>query len=148
MKQPAPARGRIRPPLGGLALVAVLALPLLLGTRYDSFPLSTYPMFAGERDRVTSIATVVAVDGDTTARLSSRLIGGTDEPMLAAETVVHAIRDGAADRLCREVAARAGADHTGRILEVVTERYDTVAWFDGVRKPVARTVHARCEVPA
>ena len=78
-----------------------------MSERYDSFPLSTYPMFAGDRDRVAPVAAVVAVEGDEVSRLSSELIGGTDEPMLAAETVVHTIRDGHASALCAEVADRA-----------------------------------------
>ena len=127
-----------------IAIGALLAVPLLIGTRYDSYPLSTYPMFAGDRDRVASVSTVVA-EGE---RLSSQVIGGTDEPMLAAESVVDAIRADATAALCAEVAARAASDHPGATLEVVTERYDTLAWFDDQRTPIERTVWATCEVPA
>jgi len=129
------------------ALAGIVLAPALLSTRYDSYPLSTYPMFAGDREQVAPVSTVIAVDGHRTERLSSQLIGASDEPMLAAETVVHAIRDGESDALCREVAARAaGGDLNGWTLEVVTERYDTSAWFDGRRDPIDRTVYAHCEV--
>ena len=30
-------------------------------------------------------------------------------------------------------------------VEIVTETYDVIAYFDGDREPLARTVHARCE---
>ena len=35
----------------------------------------------------------------------------------------------------------------GGTLQVVTERYDTLRWFEGYHVPVNRTVHAQCEVP-
>lgn len=129
------------------AVVSAVFAPALVGRGYDSFPLSTYPMFAGDRDVVAPVSTVVAIDGDRSIRLSPQLIGGTDEPMLAAETVVQAIRDGEAHALCAEVAHR--LEHTavrGR-LEVVTEHYDTLQWFEDDRTPTARTVYAECEVP-
>jgi hypothetical protein len=129
------------------AVLALVMVPLFIGTRYDSFPLSTFPMFAGSKPDVAPVSTVVATSDEGTSRLSSELIGGTDEPMLAAETVVRAIRRGDAEALCAEVARRAaGGEHRESTLEVVTESYDTIAWFDGARAPVARTVHARCEV--
>ena len=132
-----------------VVIVAVVLLPVAISSRYDSFPLSTFPMFAGPRSEVAPVSTVVAVDGDRSERLSSHLIGGTDEPMLAAETVVHAIRDGTVDELCREVAARAaGSALQGWTLEVVTEQYDTTRWFEGDRDPVERTVYTTCGVPA
>ena len=140
-------RLRLNVTVVSLVLVAAVVAPMLVSEGYDSFPLSTYPMFAGHRDRVAPIATVVAVKGDEVARLSSELIGGTEEPMLAAETVVHAIRDGHASVLCAEIADRAAARGVRGTLQVVTERYDTLRWFDGDRAPVDRTVHAQCEVP-
>jgi hypothetical protein len=139
------SRGTRRITVIGMALVAIVAAPVLVDARYDSFPLSTYPMFARDRGRVVSIPTVVAVDGEHTTRLSSELIGGTDEPMLAAESVVHAIRDGDATSLCAEVAVRAAGRARG-VLQVVTETYDTMTWFDGERTPRGRTVHATCPV--
>jgi hypothetical protein len=126
---------------------ALLAVPLAMGTRYDSLPLSTYPMFAGDRGRVVAVPTIVAVGRDgAIERLSSQLIGGTDEPMLAFETVAAALRAGDAPALCREVAARLGTTKAASRIAVVTERYDTLAWFDGAREPRARVVHASCAI--
>ena len=65
----------------------------------------------------------------------------------AASVVTTAIVDGRADELCTEIAGRVGwraADAAA--VEVVTERYDAVRWFDGERTPVERVVHARCPV--
>jgi hypothetical protein len=135
-----------RPTIGSLVVAALLLAPVALSAGYDSFPLSTYPMFAGERDRVAPVATVIAVEGEQVKRLSPELIGGTDEPMLAAQIVARAIHGGSALTLCSEVADRAARQHVRGTLQVVTERYDTRRWFDGVRVPVDRTIHATCEV--
>ena len=139
---------RTRTNTATIAIAAVIALPLLVDAGYDSFPLSTYPMFARDRDRVVAVSTVVARDGDHTVRLTSHIIGGTEEPMLAAETVAIAVRAGEADALCGEVAARAANAGIDGTLEVVTEHYDTRAWFDGEHEPLERAVHASCEAPS
>ena len=52
-----------------------------------------------------------------------------------------AIRADETDELCAEIAGRVDA---GRTLEVVTETYDTIAWFDGDETPTDRVVHATC----
>ena len=57
----------------GVAVVVVGAVPLVLDR--DSFPLSTFPMFAADIDRTQSIDTAVAVRGrrlDRTARRRPR----------------------------------------------------------------------------
>ena len=79
-------------------------------------------------------------------RLSPHEIGGTDQVIQAAATVSRAVRTGEADALCAEVLERLGddTDDGGPRLEVVSERYDTVAWFGGDETPVERTVHASC----
>jgi len=137
---------RTRVKWAAAAIVALLGAPLLVGSDYDSYPLSTYPMFAHDRDDEVAVRTAIAVDGAAVARLSPRLIGGTDEPMLARESVEHAIDTGAAMTLCEEIAGRARRAGVSGEIHVVTERYDTLAWFDGDREPLDRAVHASCEV--
>ena len=130
----------------GISLVAVAAVALPGFTDRDSFPLSNYPMFSNDRGRVTAFDTAVGVDTDgNVERLSPRRISGSYEVIHAASTVSKAIRIGDADGLCREIAERARDDGLMRI-EVVTETYDTVRWFEGDETPIARRVHARCEV--
>jgi len=129
------------------AVIATLAVvaPILRQPARDSFPLSTYPMFADDRGPVAVVNTVLGVDrGGATHTLSPEIIGGSDEVILAAATVSNAIRAGAADRLCAQVAERTDVG-TYRWLRVVTHRYDTVAYLDGNREPLDEVVHAECE---
>ena len=128
--------------------VALAAVALPGFTDRDSFPLSNYPMFSWNRGQVASFDTAVGVEADgTIERLSPRRISGSYEVIHAASTVTKAIRSGDTDALCREIAARAADDGFAHI-EVVTETYDTIRWFEGDQTPLRRTVHARCEAPA
>jgi hypothetical protein len=133
--------------VGAVALLAVL-VPLTRDVAEDSFPLSNYPMFTARRLQVTTIERAIGVtaDGDERA-LSPAVIGGTVEVIHAAQTIVDAIRAGAADGLCAEIAGRIDAD--GDVVEVlvVTERFDVIgALQDDEPQPVDREVHARCDV--
>jgi hypothetical protein len=131
--------------LFSLTMVALVVWPVTTSPPRDSFPLSNYPMFARDRPTETTFATVVVVDPDgTVTRLSPREIGGTDQVIQAAATVSRAVRAGDADALCAEVLERRGDDIGHGRLEVISERYDTVAWFDGDEVPIERTVHATC----
>jgi hypothetical protein len=128
-----------------LVLVAVVSPAL---RDHDSFPLSTYPMYAGTRPDTVSLATAAGIDatGERT-RLSLRAIARTDDPLIGQATVERAIDGGSASTLalCREVAGRV-PDGVVRV-EVVTERHDVVALAAGRDSLVDRTVHATCEVP-
>ena len=136
------------PRRGVVAAVVAAALVLAPAVRQpprDSFPLSTYPMFAADRGPVAAVNTVLGLDASGAAHtLSPEIIGGSDEVILAAATVTRAIRSGTADGLCRDAAARAGSGEWLR-LRVVTHRYDTVAYLAGDRHPVDEIVHAECD---
>lgn len=127
--------------LVGLVTILVVS-PLARDPRSDTYPLSTYPMFAGNRGPEHEIATVVEVlvDGST-VRLTPELIAATDEPVLAAVTVGRALRDRQAAALCDEVLARLGP---GRRARVQTERHDVVALVADGAPPLAVAVHAEC----
>jgi hypothetical protein len=132
------------------ALVIALTGVIPVALDRDSFPLSTFPMFSADIDSTQSIATAVAVASDgSTVRLVPDVIAGTSIVNQAVTVVADAIATGRADRLCTDIAGRvaAGAPTDAVAVEVVTETYDAPAWFDGHRQPVARQVHARCEVP-
>lgn len=131
---------------GSAATVLVMLWPIARPTPSDGFPLSDYPMFARRRPAVASFNTAVLVAQDgSERRLSPRAIGGTDQAVQAVATVNQAIRTGATDALCVEIAARLeGREGT---VEVVTVRYDTIGWFRGDREPVDRVVHAGCRTP-
>lgn len=124
----------------------VAAVVLLLGVvpvvlDRDSYPVSTYPMFSHRRSSTDSVDTAILVrDGDV-QRLSPSEIGATDEVILAAATVSQAIAQGSAAALCADIADRVGG--SGEV-QVVTERYDSVRWYEGDREPLSRVVHASC----
>jgi hypothetical protein len=128
----------------GITIVAIAAVALPGLTDDDSFPLSNYPMFSYDRGRVTSFDTAVGIteDGEI-ERLSPSIIAGGYEVIHAAETVTKAVQSGEAADLCDEIARRAGDDYDR--IEVVTETYDTVRWFDGDETPIRRVLHATCE---
>jgi hypothetical protein len=138
-------------------------------------------MFSSRRSATEAITTVAGVDRAGRSRwLSPTLVNGTREVVQAAVVVGLEVTAGRADRLCREVAdrlaggmtaggvtahphGRSGADGKGPAdativtVEVLTVRYDAVAFFDGGRpaglggrdapEPLERVVHARCPVP-
>jgi len=134
--------------LRGIAVVAVTAVmvaPVVIDR--DSFPLSTYPMYARTRSAEVSFVTAQGVteDGDT-VRLSLGTIGSSDDPLVVAGELRAAVRGGDSASRCEAIAERI-AD-PGRIVgvEVVTERHDTVVSLEGGDSLLDRTVHARCEV--
>jgi hypothetical protein len=129
--------------LAAAAVLVAVVWPAVRGR--DSFPLSTYPMYAQTRGDVVSIATVVGVDDrGATHRLTLRDIANTDDPLVAESAVQRAIRSGQADQLCAEVATRVRDDLLR--LEVVAEQHDVVAHAEGDDSRQTRTVHASCEV--
>lgn len=135
----------------GVVVVAMLGPPLRRPPR-DSFPLSTYPMFADDRGRISSVATVVGLTADgEVVRLSPELIAGTDEVILAVETAADAVHRGrgAASHLCDQVASRvASADRpTITSVRVGVETHDAIGYFDGHRRePEHVAVLAECAV--
>jgi hypothetical protein len=133
-------------------VVVVVGLFPIVADR-DSFPLSTLPMFSADLAAVQPIDTVVGVRADgTEVALGPDRIAGTDVVNQAAAVVSSAIAHGSAGVLCAQVAERVAGDElagAGAVaLEVVTEHYDAVRWFDGDHRPVGRDVHARCPRPA
>src|SRR6478672_8343605 len=91
----------------GVAVVVIGAVPLILDR--DSFPLSTYPMFAADIDSTQSVDTAVAVRSDgSVERLSPADIGRTTVVNQAASVVTTAIVGGRARELCADIASRVG----------------------------------------
>ena len=130
-----------------LALLAAVLAPPLRRPSADSFPLSTYPMFSHPRDEVTPLQLSVAIAPDGShRRLPPRIVSGTSEIIHAAATMRRAIDSGDAAGLCAEIVDRLGSEPAGTRVEIRTETYDVVGWFDGDRAPRSTTVHARCQV--
>ena len=131
-----------------MALLIAVVYPAVHPTELDSLPFSNYPMFAHRRGTITRFDLAVRIDpSGVEHRLDPRRIGGTDQPVQAAETVLQAIRTDATDALCEEIAETVddGDGDDGRI-EVISVRYDAVLWFRGDRDPVERTLHASCPI--
>lgn len=135
----------------GLGLVAAVAAPGFGDPNDDSYPLSTYPMFARGRDKPwLNFAEGVDAQGRA-VRLAPALVA-SGEVMQAAASVRQAVRGGppALARLCTRIAERcAASDSTEDIVEVriVGAQFDPIAYFERGPEPEARTVFFRCAVP-
>ena len=112
---------RLRLRLAGPVVAAVVVLsPMLREPTNDTYPLSTYPMFAFDRGAEHTIGTAVEIGADGAAvRLSPKLIAGTDEVILASVTVKRSIASGEADQLCEEIAERLGPGRTVEVLSLI-----------------------------
>lgn len=133
--------------LVGLVIVVVIGIvPVALDR--DSYPLSTYPMFSSRRTAIEPVHTAVVVSPDgTIRRLSPTQISGNDEVIIAAQLVYRSIRSDGGEVLCTDIASRLPASLVGADVEIVTERYDAIEWYEGNKSPVSRVVHTSCRVP-
>ncbi len=123
-------------------MVLAVAAPVVGSPYRDSFPLSTYPMFSTARPQRTTVNSAVGFDAAGAAlTLRPGDIGGTREVIQAAATLSRAISRGEAGDLCREVLSNVPA---AAVVEIVTETYDVIAYFDESEAPLQRVVHARC----
>ena len=137
------AQPRIRRAVAAAFVLGVVS-PAIRNT--DSFPLSTYPVYAAVRARHAVIDTAVgqSADGDQ-RRLTMNVIAGTDDPLIAEQRVQSAIDSGRADQLCARIAAEVDGDDVAVIL-VVRELHDVVKAAAGEASLQSRSVEARCEV--
>ncbi len=134
----------------GLGVVVATAWPAFKSAQLDSFPLSTYPMFARVIDK-PRISFVERLDEDEEAqRLSPELLG-SDEVMQTYRTVKNAVRKGpkAARALCRSFAARIAKRENNAEdvrLRIVRARFDPVPYFVENAEPDEREIIAECSV--
>jgi hypothetical protein len=134
--------------IGGAALVVLLLYPLVSGR--DGFPLSTYPMFSTPKGTEAKIAHVIGRGSAGSATPLRPALLGTAEIMQASQIARNAAKDRkrAAD-LCTRVAENvAMEDDLADIvsIEVRTDTYDAIAYWQGDREPRASKVHAKCNV--
>lgn len=142
------------PWLVGLVLLGLSLSPMLRPLGYDSFPFSSFPMFAhGRKDAVFTVHRAVAVLADGTQVVLPPRALGSDEVLQADTSLRHAIRRGkkASAALCKAVARRVAADpaHAEAVaVELVSERHDALAYFAGDPTPLAPPKRqARCKLP-
>ena len=91
--------------LVSLVLIALTLWPALREQPYDSFPLSTFPMFSTVR-KTSYIHVIVGFDAQGEERKIPPQLVANFEVMQAAQTVRRAIRSKRAKQLCEEVAAK------------------------------------------
>jgi hypothetical protein len=126
-----------------LAAAAILAVVSPTIREHDSFPLSTYPVYASVRPRSATFATAFGENADGSEhRLAMSVIAATDDPLIAAGRVADAVADGRAGELCRQIARRVPAGVVAVV--VTTEVHDVVEAARGRHSLLSRTVHARC----
>ncbi|MEP1126302.1 MAG: hypothetical protein ABJH68_20655 [Ilumatobacter sp.] len=137
------ARGAIT-----LAVIAVLVSPVAFDR--DSFPLSTYPMYSSSRGSESTLVTAQGVTADgSTRELSPTLIGDSDDPLVVVGRLRAALSAGRGDVRCTEIAERVEARTSYVdvvVIEIVSERHDTVARTLGEDSLVEREVRSSCEV--
>ena len=133
----------------GLGVPLAVVSPLVSGAA-DSFPLSTYPMFAQARGQPT-LYTMVALRADGgQERLSPQLIG-TKEVLQAKVLIQRSVAAGpeAMAQLCAETAARVAAHPalaTARRIAIVERRYDPIDYFVKGPVPLSEARSFECEV--
>ena len=134
----------------GFGTVVLVASPIAWEPWQDSYPLSTYPMFSGRRDKPTVYFMQAVDQAGQTQRIAPKLVA-TDEVMQAAATVRRAVATGprAMQELCESVAhrvatsrAHAAATH----VEIVSARDDPVRYFEAHPVPEQSTRHLSCKV--
>jgi hypothetical protein len=134
----------------GVGLVALVAAKGFDDPDDDSYPLSTYPMFARARGKPwLSIAEGVDASGQA-VRLAPATVAN-DEVMQAAASVRRAVAAGpvASAELCRSIAERVAQDAayaSVRDVRIVSARFDPLRYFTSGPVPEERSEHVRCAV--
>lgn len=134
---------------GALVLGAVLS-PALRTFTDDSYPLSTYPMFARERSSVC-LTRVLAVDAREQSRAVPPVLIASGEITQAQTAVRVAMREDPHRRreFCAQIASRVAGNASfseATRLEIVSECYRPVAYFLEGPEPQSRRLRTDCEV--
>jgi hypothetical protein len=135
--------------LGLGAPVAVLS-PLFTGAA-DSFPLSTYPMFAQARGQPTLYTVVARAVSGREERLSPALLG-SKEVLQAKVLIQRSVEAGpeALAQLCEDTAARVVAAPEfaeARSVAIVARQYDPLDYFLKGPVPIAEQDIFECALP-
>jgi hypothetical protein len=135
------------------ALMLMMLSPLARPPGADSFPWSSYPMFGrGLPSARTTVHHLVAFDAAGQRRVVPPALVANDEVLQAEATLADAVRGGrkATAALCLQVAARVAEDPAWAPfvrLELISERYDAIAYFAGDTAPISPPkTRARCKL--
>jgi hypothetical protein len=158
-RERAPATAKPEPPSGSRALGAVVSIALIAATLYpvtlhpydDSFPLSTYPMFASPRKTTIDINYVVGFSqrGDVRWHVPPSVIGSS-EVLQAKQIVDRAVGGGPPKmrELCERIARRVRAGRSDiAYVAIVFGRHDAVDYLVRGVRGTERELH-RCTVPS
>jgi hypothetical protein len=135
-----------------IVLLGAVLEPILHAEPKDGFPFSNYPMFSARRGVETTLSHAVALSKGKPPRPLPPRFTGSDEVLQAKVTIQSAVDRGSrsAKDLCGEMAARVGSAGEAfadvDTVEIRTDTYDVVAYFEGKTAPLASKMHARCRV--
>jgi len=132
------------------ALTLATVSPLFRDARHDSFPFSTYPMFARTIDK-RWLLFAEGVGKREPVRLGPELVAN-DEPMQAMRTLKLAAQRGrpTLESLCARIARRvatSGSLRSVRRVRIVQALFDPIAYFEVLAAPEQRKVLQECRVP-
>jgi hypothetical protein len=130
-----------------LASIVVTAWPMFRPLEEDSFPLSTFPMFA--RHRGTPVMhQFVGIEGDgTRVRITPELVG-TSEVLQAKAVIDRAARSKKRSAALCRVLANHSEDHTEfrnvRSFELYRVKFDPVRYFTEGPEPIEQKLLYKC----
>jgi hypothetical protein len=132
------------------ALVLATLAPAFRDARRDSFPFSTYPMFARTIDK-RWLLFAEGIGKRASLRLGPELVAN-DEPMQAMRTLKLAAKQGgpALVSLCRRIAERVAASKSHgsvRRVRIVRALFDPIGYFEVLAGPEQRQTLQECRVP-
>jgi hypothetical protein len=116
----------------------------------DSFPFSTYPMFARALDKRVIVFAEGLGSGAKAVRLGPELVAN-DEPMQAQRTLRRAAADGspALRKLCRRIAERVAADPALAEIQrvrIARSEFEPLRYFEAGAAPPERELLQQCRV--
>jgi hypothetical protein len=144
----AEVRSRHVAALFSIAVVAVVAWPVAGSPRDDSFPLSTYPMFATFRPTLMTIGYPLGVTKNGERRYLKPAMLGSGEILQAMNVFARARRSGGLPTLCKTVAERvAKRPRFADVVEIrmIEGRHDAVEFLVRDKLGTEREL-ARCPV--
>ncbi len=136
----------------GIGVVLAVLSPVLVSGP-DSFPISSFPMFAHVRaSPMGTITHALAVSADGRRRPIPPELVANSSSLQALVTLQATVARGPAAlaTLCAGIAERARLDARfagSRDVVIETATYDAVAYFDGDVEPTTREEHVRCPLP-
>lgn len=141
----------------GVAIVvgfgaSLAVLSPLVAMDGDSFPISSYPMFAHPRGQLTLYTAVARAADGSELRLPPSAVGSS-EVLQSKVLIARSVERGpeATLALCRSIAQRiAGLPGAAslRSVEIVRRRYDPIAYFVTGPEPIEQERLQTCKLPS